>query len=352
MPTANYNQINSSGNIAIGPNPPAFEPKAISDTIYAALNIKDYSFKWTQKTRKPYRGVLNDGESNIDLYIYVWNMTPAYRDNKSEKRIQIPATADDIGINRPISQTEKTIILGIYNSPAGVPLFTAWDPAANVGHGQKSCYVQIEDVAKAISKGIYQTHDRNGVPIYTMSPDYLADYVSLLQSKNVLRIPSSTASLQKRVNTANKKNRKKRTIQSVEKLHNLIASLPATEQEIISKARIGQGYFRDLLIEKYSCKCALCDIETKNMLVASHIKGWANSTDSEKLDENNGLLLCVHHDALFDKHLISFDDEGNIIISTELSEAECEHLGIKSIPKLSVSAKMKPYLAAHRRKVK
>lgn len=352
MPTANYNQIDSTGNIAIGPNPPAIEPKVISDTIYAALNSKDYSFKWTQKTKKPYSGVLNDGENNIDLYIYIWNMTPAYRDNKSEKRIQIPASADDIGINRPISQTEKTIILGIYNSPAGMPLFAAWDPATNVGHAQKSCYVQIEDVAKAIFKGIYQTHDRNGTTIYTMSPDYLADYVSLLTSKNALCISKSTASLQKRVNNANKKNRKKRTIQSVEKLHNLIAALPATEQETISKARIGQCYFKDLLIEKYSCKCALCDIETKSMLVASHIKGWADSTDMEKLDENNGLLLCVHHDALFDKHLISFDDAGNVIISTQLSESECEHLKIKNISKLTVSEKMKPYLAFHRGKVK
>jgi predicted restriction endonuclease len=147
-------------------------------------------------------------------------------------------------------------------------------------------------------------------------------------------------------------NRKKRAIRSAEKLHELIASLQTTEQEAITKTRIGQGYFRDLLIDKYSCKCALCDIETKNMLIASHIKEWAESSDDEKLDENNGLLLCVHHDALFDKHLISFDDNGNLIVSSQLSPTECTHLGINAIPKLTVTAKMKPYLAIHRSKVK
>ena len=87
------------------------------------------------------------------------------------------------------------------------------------------------------------------------------------------------------------------------------------------------------------------------MLVASHIKGWADSTDSEKLDENNGLLLCAHHDALFDKHLISFDDDGNVVVSTQLSATECDHLGIKDIPRITVSAKMKPFLAVHRGKI-
>jgi hypothetical protein len=78
MPTTSYNQIDSTGHIVSGGNPDALDPKAISKAIYDALNQKDYSFKWTQKTKKPYRGILNDGENDIDLYIYVWNMSPVH----------------------------------------------------------------------------------------------------------------------------------------------------------------------------------------------------------------------------------------------------------------------------------
>jgi len=41
-------------------------------------------------------------------------------------------------------------------------------------------------------------------------------------------------------------------------------------------------------------------------LKASHIKAWKDCTSTqERLDSNNGLLLCANHDALFDQYLIS-----------------------------------------------
>lgn len=120
----------------------------------------------------------------------------------------------------------------------------------------------------------------------------------------------------------------------------------------MTKARVGQGYFRDLLINKYSCKCALCSISTKSMLTASHIKEWAASTDAEKLDENNGLLLCAHHDALFDKHLITFDNAGNVQISPTLTAQEQLDLGLTTLPNITVTPAMLPYLAVHQSKLR
>jgi len=349
---ANYNQISSSGSIISAPNPVAFDAKKIREIIYEALNSKDFEFTWIQKRSQPYHGTFFDGENTIDLYIYAWNMTPAYRTNPSEKRIQIPAAVNSAGIDREITDTEKSIILGIYNTATGTPLLAAWDTKTNRGHGQKSCYVQIEDVARAITENIVSVTDRNGSPIYTMTPDFLGDYVSLLKENNALGLSRSNRTLKEKVTSAGKEKRKKRTIRSVEKLHEIIESLPETEQNAIQKIRIGQGYFRDLLINKYSCKCVLCEIDTENLLIASHIKEWSDCTDAEKLDENNGLLLCAHHDALFDKHLISFDDEGKLIVSTTLSEDEKIKLRIPTIPSITVTSKMKNYLAVHRSKLK
>ena len=88
------------------------------------------------------------------------------------------------------------------------------------------------------------------------------------------------------------------------------------------------------------------------MLIGSHIKSWKDSSDAEKLDENNGLLLCAHHDALFDKHLISFKDNGDLIVSTTLNASERAELQIAAIPPITVTPGMKPYLADPRSKLK
>jgi hypothetical protein len=341
------NQISPTGSIILGNNPIMLTRKEIKDYIYDSLNKKDYIFNWTQKQSLPYRGTLYDGTNSIDLYIYAWNITPAYRNNISEKRIQIQSDVDDIGINRPITSTQKTVILGIYNAPTE-PIFTAWDPAANINHGQKSCYVQIETIAQALTDEIVKVEDKNNNSIFTFLGDYLGDYISQLQPNNSIGAIKKTIPLKQQIASKCKANRKKRTISSVNATKNRIRNLSTTEQDAIVKVRIGQGYFRDLLIEKYSCKCALCDITTRTMLYASHIKAWAScSNDSERLDENNGLLLCAHHDALFDKHLISFDSSGNLYVSKTLDANERKALNINKIPNIKLSNEMRTFMAVH-----
>lgn len=53
------------------------------------------------------------------------------------------------------------------------------------------------------------------------------------------------------------------------------------------------------------------------LFVASHIKGFSdpNTSNEEKYDINNGLLLCANADALFDKHLISVNENKELVFS-------------------------------------
>ena len=185
-----------------------------------------------------------------------------------------------------------------------------------------------------------------------MTGAFLCSYVNLLQENNTLRAIRKTKRPASQIVKKEQATRKKRTIASIERLQKRINTLEETERSAITKARIGQGYFKELLVAKYSCKCALCDIRTAPLLIGSHIKSWAESTNSEKLDVNNGLLLCAHHDALFDKHLISFTDDGNVIVSSTLSPEEIDVLNIAAIPPISVTSEMIPFLAAHRSKLK
>jgi hypothetical protein len=82
-----------------------------------------------------------------------------------------------------------------------------------------------------------------------------------------------------------------------------------TEKDRLIKSRIGQGDFKDNVISMWGngYSCALTCVTIQGMLIASHIKAWKScETKEERLDGANGLLLCAHIDALFDRHLVTF----------------------------------------------
>jgi hypothetical protein len=99
-------------------------------------------------------------------------------------------------------------------------------------------------------------------------------------------------------------------------------SMPAsTEVERMAKQRVGQDIFRASLEDYWSGRCPITGITDRPLLRASHIKPWAGcETDDERLDVYNGLLLAVHLDAAFDAALMTFNDEGTIVLSSQLSE--------------------------------
>ena len=125
--------------------------------------------------------------------------------------------------------------------------------------------------------------------------------------------------------------------------------IPKTEKKRLISARIGQGNYREELINLWK-KCAVSKCEMTDVLIASHIKPWRKSTNKERLDRYNGLLLLPNYDKLFDKGLISFEDNGKIIISPLIKEEEYKVLGISPNDELfKVYDENKPYLEEHRR---
>lgn len=72
----------------------------------------------------------------------------------------------------------------------------------------------------------------------------------------------------------------------------------ATEKELLLKTRIGQGSFRQKLIALWG-GCAVTGYKDTSMLVASHIKPWRASSNKERLDGYNGLLLLPTLDKAF-----------------------------------------------------
>lgn len=93
------------------------------------------------------------------------------------------------------------------------------------------------------------------------------------------------------------------------------AGLQRPRRPPVIRARVGQGRFRDSLLDRWDRRCAVTGVEVEEALVASHIKPWFLSTKAERLDPDNGLLLVGTLDRLFDYGMISFSVDGTIMIS-------------------------------------
>ncbi|KVV40783.1 hypothetical protein WT27_12690 [Burkholderia territorii] len=130
------------------------------------------------------------------------------------------------------------------------------------------------------------------------------------------------------------------------------SNTPTTRDALI-KARLGQGRYRREMLALWEYRCAVTGCDVPQVLRASHAKPWRLSSDSERLDPNNGLPLVATLDALFDAGLIAFDASGHMEISPHLDENQQAAL----LPPAQRSLLKKPskalavYLAEHRRHV-
>lgn len=122
-----------------------------------------------------------------------------------------------------------------------------------------------------------------------------------------------------------------------------------TQKEATVLQRVGQQIFRRELMTKHGGKCQLTGVNIPELLIASHIKPWASSSHDERLDVNNGLLLVRDVDALFDKGLLSFSDNGDVIFIRKEIE---EYFNTKNLSKkiMGMPEGSKNYLDFHRTK--
>ncbi len=117
-----------------------------------------------------------------------------------------------------------------------------------------------------------------------------------------------------------------------------------------------QKVFRDNLIIEFNQKCAICGINNRGLLISSHILPYSKCKRKEDMiNHNNGLLLCPNHDALFDKKLISFEENGNIIISSNVDKQLFKDLNITEsikIKKCFLNKERIAFLKLHREMMK
>jgi putative restriction endonuclease len=64
--------------------------------------------------------------------------------------------------------------------------------------------------------------------------------------------------------------------------------------------------------------------------VASHCKPWRDSTNEERLNGENGLLLTPSIDHLFDRGFIGFEDSGDLLISPVANRPSLQRMGVET----------------------
>ena len=131
------------------------------------------------------------------------------------------------------------------------------------------------------------------------------------------------------------------------------SSVRETERLAIVRARVGQGLFKER-VSMIETKCRITGVENPVHLVASHCKPWRDSSNEERLDGENGLLLTPSIDHLFDRGFIGFENNGKLIISPVAHRPSLVRMGVESEQIVNVggfSSGQKQFLDFHRNSV-
>jgi putative restriction endonuclease len=94
----------------------------------------------------------------------------------------------------------------------------------------------------------------------------------------------------------------------------------ASEREALHKTRVHQAFFRQAILSSYEDSCCITGLRIPECLVASHIVPWSIS-EEHRTDPRNGLCLSATFDRLFDRGLITVDDNLEVVVSQRLRKA-------------------------------
>jgi putative restriction endonuclease len=228
-------------------------------------------------------------------------------------RTRLEKAAADCGFElSPVLQGDGRLVLGSYRFPESVRVSI------------------VEDEVFLLEPSSHLLLELDGNSVGLQLAGYAALYAALQGASAIARtLPNRVA----------------------EKFRVTVATMPtSTEAERLVVQRVGQGLFREALLDYWQGRCCVTGLAVPGLLRASHIKPWARcASDEERLDVFNGFLLAPHVDALFDDGWISFDESGEVIVSAALSTEARFLLGVSNAWKVgALKATHHAYLAYHR----
>jgi len=129
-----------------------------------------------------------------------------------------------------------------------------------------------------------------------------------------------------------------------------IPQISKTKRETI--VRIGQDVFRKKVLLYWKGKSCVSGVDLPELLVAAHIKPFSLCNEQENSDIFNALLLTDTEHSLFDLGLISFENDGSLLVSTKLTDNQIKLLGLQKGFKIEgLDSNHVKYLSYHRNNI-
>ena len=197
------------------------------------------------------------------------------------------------------------IVLGYF---ADEKVFTAWNPyLMRDRFNQKqtiSLYSRFSVQKQAAVSKIAAYRDSNGQSVLSFLPDYLGLYLENLSNIHLL----DDVELLALVNQSDTLN-----------TQNLDGEVDFPEGHLtITHTRYKRDpRFKTIVYDAYDNRCAMCGIQLE-LIEAAHIVPHSHEKGTDEI--GNGISLCALHHTAYDRSLIFFDEQFNILINDSKME--------------------------------
>ena len=268
--------------------------EAIIDDGWNVIYLGDINFH-------PFKIRMYKNEESHDLCIYIWNLTHGGGAQRpaNEYRVQITGVSQFSRL-----PNEKTLILGWWNDGE---VFAGFDYDKHSGVLGASPSIQIREQAlrQAYTNGFSAWKKDNEEIAIGFRPDFFTEYVRNLESLHSFGESDNDfevlEELSDNVNTVNDER---------------VATVTNERQTtVISvKKKVRDSSFKSRVLNSYSSRCAFCGVQLK-LIDAAHIVPVAHHGTDET---SNGISLCALHHRAYDRRLVTFNSEYQILINEKL----------------------------------
>lgn len=246
----------------------------------------------------PFRFRIYQGNESHNIRIYVWNLTHGGGAQRPVDEYRIQITGVDHFEQEP---NGKTIILGWW-SQGGV--FAGFDFNKHNGALGFSPSIQIREAAlrRAYIKGVAPWEKDNEEIAIAFRPDFIVEYIRNLESLHSFgESEQDLEVLEESIETPD-------IVNDAE-----ISGVAAERQTAVVnvKKKIRDNSFKSRVLTSYSNHCAFCGVQLKLIDAAHIVPVQHDGTD----ETSNGISLCALHHRAFDRNLVTFNADYQIVTS-------------------------------------
>jgi putative restriction endonuclease len=249
--------------------------------------------------------IFNDTESYF-VKIIIYNITHGGGRMRAsnEYRIQIkePQIQQEAGY--------KTLILGYFES---LQVFAGWDTSKHLGSPGYSASFQIraENLEQASISGFSPCDKGNEEIAIAFRPDFFVEYVRNIEALHTFGQSRQDLVILEEVTRTE-------IIPNTETIQQISVTRQEVIRTIIKKQR--ENSFRARVLRAYNYRCAFSGIQLK-LVDAAHIVPVSFETSTD--ETSNGIALSAIHHKAYDKGLITFNEQYQIVFKkTEVNKLQ------------------------------